>query len=67
MNRTLFLQSQNYKNLLLNTFQAWRNVLRLENGDGNPLQCSYLGNSMDRGSLAGALGGHKFAESDTTE
>ena len=35
-------------------------------GNGNPLQCSYLGNSVDRGAWQSKVhGGHK--ESDMTE
>ena len=34
-------------------------------GNGNPLQCSCLGNPMDRGDWRATV--HGFAESDTTE
>ena len=56
------------KNLYANTGDT-SSVLRLARfpgeGNGNPLQYSCLGNSMDRGTwLATVHGGHK--ESDTT-
>ena len=37
----------------------------LGGGNGNPIQYSYLGNSMDRGALQATV--HEVAESDTTE
>ena len=37
----------------------------LGGGNGNAIQYSYLGNSMDRGALQATV--HEVAESDTTE
>ena len=55
-----------YNSLFYTVGPCWLSVLYIEEGNGNPLQYSCLGNPMDRGSWRATVYG-VAAELDRTE